>query len=109
MGLLITGRYSQVVVILRWPLTHCVHYYFSGVVNYDVDGFCERNRDIFFNDLIELMQTSQSDFIRGLFPEKVDRSSKKRPITAGAKIKSQVIFILTINVSAENLLQHGRF
>ena len=55
-----------------------------------MEGFCERNRDIFSNDLIELMQSSQSDFIRKLFPDPVDRSSKKRPITAGAKIKSQV-------------------
>jgi myosin-1 len=62
----------------------------TGVVNYDVEGFCERNRDIFSNDLIELVQSSQSDFIRRLFPDPVDRSSKKRPITAGAKIKSQV-------------------
>jgi myosin heavy subunit len=68
------------------------------VVNYDVDGFCERNRDIFSNDLIELMQTSESDFIRGLFPETVDRNSKKRPITAGAKIKSQVLILLMCNV-----------
>jgi len=55
-----------------------------------VEGFCERNRDIFSNDLMELMQSSGSDFVRGLFPEPIDRSSKKRPITAGAKIKSQV-------------------
>ena len=62
----------------------------AGVVNYDVEGFCERNRDIFSNDLMELMQSSARDFVCGLFPEAIDRSSKKRPITAGAKIKSQV-------------------
>lgn len=28
-------------------------------VTYDVDGFCERNRDVLFKDLIELMQTSE--------------------------------------------------
>jgi len=27
-------------------------------VAYDADGFCERNRDVLFRDLIELMQTS---------------------------------------------------
>ena len=28
-------------------------------VTYDVNGFCERNRDVLFKDLIELMQTSE--------------------------------------------------
>ena len=27
-------------------------------VSYDVDGFCERNRDVLFTDLIQLMQSS---------------------------------------------------
>lgn len=27
-------------------------------VSYDMDGFCERNRDVLFMDLIELMQSS---------------------------------------------------
>ncbi len=45
----------------------------QGVVEYDVDGFCERNKDVFNVDLIELMQTSESNFIRSLFPEAVDR------------------------------------
>lgn len=28
-------------------------------VSYDVNGFCERNRDVLFNDIIELMQSSE--------------------------------------------------
>lgn len=28
-------------------------------VSYDMDGFCERNRDVLFMDLIELMQSSE--------------------------------------------------
>jgi myosin-1 len=59
-------------------------------VSYNVDGFCERNKDVFYDDLIELMQSSRSDLVRSLFPETVDRSSKRRPVTAGATIKSQV-------------------
>ena len=28
----------------------------SGDVEYDVDGFCDKNRDALFNDLIDLAQ-----------------------------------------------------
>ena len=35
-----------------------VHHY-AGKVSYDVDGFCERNRDVLFTDLIQLMQSSE--------------------------------------------------
>lgn len=63
----------------------------KGLVDYNVNGFCERNRDIFYDDLIELMQSSGSKFIRKLFPEKLaEKTTRKRPITAGARIKSQV-------------------
>ena len=27
-------------------------------VSYDAEGFCERNRDVLFTDLIEMMQSS---------------------------------------------------
>ena len=65
-----------------------IHHY-AGVVSYNVQGFCERNRDIFNDDLIELMQTSGSNLIRKLFPEKMQNigGPKKKPITAGTKIK----------------------
>ena len=72
-------------------------------MNYNVEGFCERNKDVFNNDLIELMKSSESPFIRSLFPETVDRSSKKRPITAGAKIKKQVRQVWYYWVSLENV------
>nr|XP_003230541.2 PREDICTED: unconventional myosin-If [Anolis carolinensis] len=65
-----------------------VHHY-AGKVSYDVSGFCERNRDVLFTDLIELMQSSEFAFIRTLFPEKLDSDKKGRPTTAGSKIKKQ--------------------
>ena len=37
------------------------------MVNYDVDGFCERNKDVLFVDLIEMMKGSQSGLIQTLF------------------------------------------
>ena len=64
---------------------------FTGVVNYNIEGFCERNRDVFNDDLMELMKSSGSSLIRQLFPDKpADKGgAKKRPPTAGSRIKSQ--------------------
>ncbi|XP_076800330.1 unconventional myosin-Ie-like isoform X2 [Clavelina lepadiformis] len=63
-----------------------IHHY-AGKVTYDVAGFCERNRDVLFKDLVELMQQSDFDFIRSLFPE--NTNTQKRPTTASVKIKTQ--------------------
>ena len=67
-----------------------VLYFGLGVVEYNVDGFVERNKDVFYNDLIELMQSSTNNLVKKLFPDVIDRDNKRRPITAGAKIKKQV-------------------
>ncbi|NXQ54833.1 MYO1F protein, partial [Anthoscopus minutus] len=71
-----------------WSSGFVIHHY-AGKVSYDVSGFCERNRDVLFSDLIELMQSSDHGFIRMLFPEKLDSDKKGRPTTAGSKIKKQ--------------------
>lgn len=71
-----------------WSAGFVIHHY-AGKVSYDVSGFCERNRDVLFSDLIELMQTSEQAFLRMLFPEKLDMDKKGRPSTAGSKIKKQ--------------------
>ncbi|XP_045404091.1 unconventional myosin-If isoform X2 [Lemur catta] len=71
-----------------WSSGFVIHHY-AGKVSYDVSGFCERNRDVLFSDLIELMQSSEQAFLRMLFPEKLDGDKKGRPSTAGSKIKKQ--------------------
>eukprot|EP01135_Chromosphaera_perkinsii_P001858 Nk52_evm7s212 gene=Nk52_evmTU7s212 len=63
--------------------------HYAGNVNYNIDGFCERNRDVLFKDLIQLMQTSQNKFIKDLFPEDTTQDDRKRPTTAGLKIRRQ--------------------
>ncbi|NP_001086041.1 myosin IF L homeolog [Xenopus laevis] len=73
----------------NWNLGFVIHHY-AGKVSYYVEGFCERNRDVLFIDLIELMQSSESQFIaQSLFPERLDSDKKSRPTTAGSKIKKQ--------------------
>ncbi|KAJ0032744.1 hypothetical protein NQD34_002825 [Periophthalmus magnuspinnatus] len=71
-----------------WNSGFVIHHY-AGKVSYDVIGFCERNRDVLFTDLIELMQSSEYDFIRSLFPENLNTDKKGRPTTASSKIKKQ--------------------
>uniref|UniRef100_A0A672GTJ5 Osteoclast-stimulating factor 1 n=1 Tax=Salarias fasciatus TaxID=181472 RepID=A0A672GTJ5_SALFA len=71
-----------------WNQGFIIHHY-AGKVSYDADGFCERNRDVLFTDLIELMQSSEIGFIRALFPENLNAEKKGRPTTAGSKIKKQ--------------------
>ncbi|EEB13134.1 myosin Ie, putative [Pediculus humanus corporis] len=71
-----------------------IHHY-AGKVSYDVHGFCDKNRDVLFSDLVELMQSSESKLLCRLFQHE-DRSSgsssnrrKSRPTTAGNKIRTQ--------------------
>lgn len=65
-----------------------VHHY-AGKVSYDAGGFCERNRDVLFQDLVMLMQSSQNEFLASLFPEDVSQQTKGRPSTGSSKIKTQ--------------------
>uniref|UniRef100_A0A915JUR4 Uncharacterized protein n=1 Tax=Romanomermis culicivorax TaxID=13658 RepID=A0A915JUR4_ROMCU len=65
-----------------------IHHY-AGQVSYDVDGFCDKNRDVLFPDLIQLMQSSDNHFLVSLFPENISSGAKTRPTTVGNKIKSQ--------------------
>lgn len=32
--------------------------HYAGDVEYNIDGFCEKNRDVLFQDLIDLMKSS---------------------------------------------------
>uniref|UniRef100_A0A8C6XW16 Uncharacterized protein n=1 Tax=Naja naja TaxID=35670 RepID=A0A8C6XW16_NAJNA len=59
-----------------WNKGFIIHHY-AGKVSYEVEGFCERNRDVLFPDLVELMQS------------KPPHEKKGRPTTAGSKIKKQ--------------------
>ncbi|XP_031430182.1 unconventional myosin-If [Clupea harengus] len=72
----------------NWNSGFVIHHY-AGKVSYDIMGFCERNRDVLFPDLIELMQSSGQGFICSIFPENLNTEKKGRPSTAGTKIKKQ--------------------
>ncbi|XP_029167448.1 unconventional myosin-Ie-like isoform X2 [Nylanderia fulva] len=65
--------------------------HYAGAVSYSVDGFCDKNRDVLFLDLIELMQTSTNTLVRELYPTDTSKTKtlKSRPTTAGSKIRNQ--------------------
>uniref|UniRef100_A0A673A6E3 Osteoclast-stimulating factor 1 n=1 Tax=Sphaeramia orbicularis TaxID=375764 RepID=A0A673A6E3_9TELE len=50
-----------------WNSGFVIHHY-AGKVSYDINGFCERNRDVLFTDLIELMQSSEFFIFTGFLP-----------------------------------------
>eukprot|EP00043_Microstomoeca_roanoka_P013204 m.129196 g.129196 ORF g.129196 m.129196 type:complete len:1070 (+) comp15693_c0_seq1:90-3299(+) len=77
--------------------------HYAGDVNYNVDGFCERNRDFILPDLLQLIQSSTDAFIVGLFPDDPNPTDKhgrkKKQETAGGKIRTQA------NLLVDKLMQ----
>lgn len=64
--------------------------HYAGDVLYSVDGFCDKNKDLLFNDLIDLAHCTNSAFVQSLFPEAKTAADKRRPTTAGTKIKDSI-------------------
>ncbi|RUP48706.1 P-loop containing nucleoside triphosphate hydrolase protein [Jimgerdemannia flammicorona] len=62
--------------------------HYAGDVLYNIEGMTDKNKDQLLKDLLDLVASSSNTFLATLFPERVDRDSKKRPPTAGDKIKA---------------------
>ncbi|KAF8587018.1 myosin-1 [Ramaria rubella] len=62
--------------------------HYAGDVMYDVAGMTDKNKDALVKDLLDLVAGSGNTFLQGLFPDRPDPNSKKRPPTAGDKIKA---------------------
>ncbi|KAI8889340.1 hypothetical protein K501DRAFT_329147 [Backusella circina FSU 941] len=74
--------------------------HYAGDVLYNVEGMTDRNKDSLLKDLLNLATGSSNQFIsQTLFPERIDPNSKKRPPTAGDKIK------LSCNTLVTKLMQ----
>ena len=61
--------------------------HYAGDVTYNVSGMTDKNKDLLVKDLLDLIGTSGNQFLQGLFPDRPDPNSKKRPPTAGDRIK----------------------
>ncbi|CDF88994.1 ZYBA0S03-06678g1_1 [Zygosaccharomyces bailii CLIB 213] len=60
--------------------------HYAGDVTYDITGITDKNKDQLQKDLVELMGTSENIFLKTIFPDTSDKTSKRRPPTAGDKI-----------------------
>ena len=61
--------------------------HYAGDVMYNVAGMTDKNKDALIKDLLDLIGSSGNQFLQKLFPDRPDPNSKKRPPTAGDKIK----------------------
>ena len=61
--------------------------HYAGDVMYNVAGMTDKNKDTLIKDLLDLVGNSGNTFLQGLFPDRPDPNSKKRPPTQGDKIK----------------------
>ncbi|KAI9758001.1 MAG: hypothetical protein M4579_003237 [Chaenotheca gracillima] len=62
--------------------------HYAGDVSYAIEGMTDKNKDQLLKDLLNLVGQSSNQFVHTIFPHQVDQDSKKRPPTAGDKIKS---------------------
>jgi myosin-1 len=69
--------------------------HYAGDVLYNIPGMTDKNKDTLVKDILDLIEGSKDPFLQALFPDKVDQSSKKRPPTAGDKIKSSANDLVT--------------
>lgn len=66
--------------------------HYAGDVMYNIAGMTDKNKDSLIKDLLDLVASSTNSFVQGLFPDRVDPNSKKRPPTAGDRIKVRLLF-----------------
>mmetsp|Transcript_40855 Transcript_40855/g.102867 ORF Transcript_40855/g.102867 Transcript_40855/m.102867 type:complete len:1038 (-) Transcript_40855:173-3286(-) len=65
--------------------------HYAGDVQYESEGFIEKNKDTLFRDLMLAMAQSSLEFVQNLFPEVTAESeSKKRPPTLATQFRAQV-------------------
>jgi len=73
--------------------------HYAGDVMYQVSGMTDKNKDLLSKDILTMIASTSNQFLATLFPEPVNLDSKKRPPTAGDKIKSSAGLLV------QNLMQ----
>lgn len=62
--------------------------HYAGDVSYAIDSMTDKNKDQLLKDLLNLVGESSNNFVHSLFPHQVNQDDKRRPPTAGDKIKA---------------------
>ncbi|CAB3378797.1 Hypothetical predicted protein [Cloeon dipterum] len=75
-----------------------VHY--AGKVTYSVHGFVDKNNDLLFRNLIEVMASTKNTITKAVFTEK-ELESKKRPETAASQFKKSLNKLMQILVTKD--------
>ncbi|KAF1830333.1 hypothetical protein BDW02DRAFT_633736 [Decorospora gaudefroyi] len=74
--------------------------HYAGEVSYAIDGMTDKNKDQLLKDLLNLLGQSSNAFVHTLFPNQVDQDNRRRPPTAGDKIKASANDLVTTLMQA---------
>ncbi|KAJ4336454.1 class II myosin, partial [Ascochyta clinopodiicola] len=74
--------------------------HYAGEVSYAVEGMTDKNKDQLLKDLLNLLGQSSNTFVHTLFPNQVDQDNRRRPPTAGDKIKVSANDLVTTLMQA---------
>ncbi|WEW59305.1 class II myosin [Emydomyces testavorans] len=75
--------------------------HYAGDVAYAVEGMTDKNKDQLLKDLLNLVNSSANSFLHTLFPNQVNQDDKRRPPTAGDKIKASANDLVTTLAKAQ--------
>uniref|UniRef100_UPI00358E019B unconventional myosin-X-like n=1 Tax=Myxine glutinosa TaxID=7769 RepID=UPI00358E019B len=82
---------NQFYVKLKVTHQHFGIKHYAGEVQYSVEGFLEKNRDTFRDDLLSLLKESGIDFIYDLFEHVTSRSGDKRMKSGGKQQRKATV------------------
>ncbi|KAL2041549.1 hypothetical protein N7G274_005931 [Stereocaulon virgatum] len=74
--------------------------HYAGDVSYAIEGMTDKNKDQLLKDLLNLVGESSNNFVHALFPHQVNQDDKRRPPTAGDKIKASANDLVTTLMKA---------
>lgn len=75
--------------------------HYAGDVSYAVHGMTDKNKDQLLKDILNLVAQSSNRFLHTLFPHQVNQDDKRRPPTAGDKIKASANDLVSTLMKAQ--------
>ncbi|XP_056127040.1 myosin Ic, paralog b isoform X1 [Rhinichthys klamathensis goyatoka] len=89
------GKTRKVMGREEFRLSH-----YAGEVNYNVNGFLDKNNDLLFRNLKEVMCMSENKILNRCF-DREELTDKKRPETAATQFKTSLAKLMEILMSKE--------